>query len=249
MDQISCGGKLQMWGVDSDGNMWILEGQTRSNPRGSGWTQLQQTTNNDCNVGVGQTNEVWKVTRDGSIYRRQGVNSNNWHGNSWSEIDGKLKQVSVGNWDTWGVTKFNEVVRRTAVSIDNPTGDSWEQVPGSMMYIAAAEEGMAWAIDLDHEVWIYMHGEISWDQTENEKHWNEIDQGFIWVDVGRFGRVVAITVEGEAWYRTGITQSNRAGTGWVDMPLADHEFSKVAIGDDGFIYAESRTDGRTYFRT
>jgi hypothetical protein len=140
-------------------------------------------------------------------------------GTSWYEVDGKLKQVSVGNWDTWGVTKFNEVVRRSGVSMENPVGQSWEQVPGSMMYIAAAEEGMAWAIDLDHEVWIYKHGEISWDQTENEKHWNEIDQGYIWVDVGRFGRVVAITVNGEALYRTGITQANKAGTGWIDMPL------------------------------
>jgi hypothetical protein len=84
-------------------------------------------------------------------------------GDSWLEVDGKIKQVSVGNWDTWGVTKFNEVVRRTGVSESTPVGTGWEQVPGSMMYIAAAEEGMAWAIDLDHEVWIYMHGEITWD--------------------------------------------------------------------------------------
>lgn len=65
-----------------------------------------------------------------------------------------------------------------------------------MRYIAAAEEGMAWAIDLDHEVWVYHLGEISWDQTENEKHWNEVDEGYVFVAVGRNGRVVAADVNG-----------------------------------------------------
>jgi len=112
-----------------------------------------------------------------------------------------------------------------------------------MIYVAAAEEGMAWAIDLDHEVWIYKHGYITWDQTENEKHWNEIDQGYIFVDVGRNGRVVAITVEGKALYRTGVTLSNPAGTGWADISLAGHELVSAAIGDDGYIYVQSGTDG------
>jgi hypothetical protein len=118
-----------------------------------------------------------------------------------------------------------------------------------MMYIAAAEEGMAWAIDLDHEVWIYKHGEISWDQTENEKHWNEIDQGYLFVDVGRHGRVVAITTDGKALYRTGVTQANPAGTGWADISMNGHVLIACAIGDDGLIYVESETDGKTYFRT
>lgn len=164
-------------------------------------------------------------------------------GSSWSTVDGSLKQVSVGNWDTWGVTKYNEVVRRSNVNRESPAGNAWEQVPGSMMYIAAAEEGMAWAIDLDHEVWIYMHGEITWDQSENEKHWNEVGEGFIFVDVGRQGRTVAITTEGKALYRTGITQSNPAGLDWVDISLRNHRLKTCAIGDDGFIYVVSETDG------
>jgi hypothetical protein len=119
-----------------------------------------------------------------------------------------------------------------------------------MQYIAAAEEGMAWAIDLDHEVWIYKHGYITWDQTENEKHWNLVeDQGYIFVDVGRRGRVVAITVEGKVKYRTGVTLANPAGTGWVDISFNGHEMVSAAIGDDGFIYCESGTDGKTYFRS
>jgi uncharacterized protein YuzE len=105
-----------------------------------------------------------------------------------------------------------------------------------MMYIAAAEEGMAWAIDLDHEVWIYKQGEITWDETENEKHWNEIGDGYLFVDVGKDGRVVAITLEGKALYRTGVTQTNPAGTGWVDISMSGHQLERSAISDDGFIY-------------
>jgi len=116
MEQISCGANMQLWGVSSDGKTWVIQNPTRSNPQGSGMVAIQQAENNDCNVGVGQTGEVWKVTRSGDIFRRQGITDLNTAGTSWAQVDGNLKQVSVGNWDTWGVTKFNEVVRRSAVS-------------------------------------------------------------------------------------------------------------------------------------
>jgi tectonin beta-propeller repeat-containing protein 1 len=116
MVQISCGANMLLWGVSSDGKTWIIQNPTRSNPQGTGFVAIQQAENNDCNVAAGQTGEVWKVTKSGSIFRRQGIASLNPSGDSWSEIDGNLKQVSVGNWDTWGVTKFHEVVRRSGVS-------------------------------------------------------------------------------------------------------------------------------------
>jgi len=249
MEQISCGANMQLWGVSSDGRTWVIENPTRTNPKGTGFKAIQQEENNDCNVAAGQTGEVWKVTKTGTIFRRQGITAMNFAGSSWSQVEGSLKQVSVGHWDTWGITKYHEVVRRSSVSKQNPTGDEWNQVPGSMMYIAAAEEGMAWAIDLDHEVWIYHEGEITWDQTENEKHWNEIDQGYVFVDVGRDGRVIAITLDGKALYRTGITMSNPAGSGWIDISMEGKQVDRAAIGDDGFIYVQAKENGLTYFRT
>jgi len=103
---------------------------------------------------------------------------------------------------------------------------------------------MAWAIDLDHEVWIYKHGYITWELTPNEKHWNLVeDEGFVFVDVGKDGKVVAITTDGRALYRTGVSQANLAGSGWEDISLEGHQLVSCAVGDEGFIYVQSGTDG------
>lgn len=116
MVQVSCGANMQLWGVSSDGKTWVIQNPTRSNPQGTGFVAIQQAENNDCNVAAGQTGEVWKVTKSGDIFRRIGITDLNTSGDSWAQVDGVLKQVSVGNWDTWGVTKFNEVMRRSGVS-------------------------------------------------------------------------------------------------------------------------------------
>jgi hypothetical protein len=65
-------------------------------------------------------------------------------------------------------------------------------------------------------------GEISIEQTENEKQWNKVGKGYIWVSVGKEGHVVAVHKDGGVFYRDGVTKTNPVGTGWTDLTFEGH---------------------------
>ena len=56
-----------------------------------------------------------------------------------------------------------------------------------MTYVSTAEEGIVWAIDDDHDVWVLRAGSISVeDVIKNEPTWKPIpDAKLVYVDVGR----------------------------------------------------------------
>ena len=89
------------------------------------------------------------------------------------------------------VNVHNEVYSREGVDhASSPwgTGFGWIQVPGEMTYVATAEEGIVWGIDVDGEVWRYDGGEISIQVVINnvdhgwtlvpEKKLMEVDVGY-----------------------------------------------------------------------
>lgn len=69
--------------------------------------------------------------------------------------------MDAGNNELYAVTMFNEVYQRRGLSDDNAVGDSWVEVKGWMQYVSTAEEGVVWAIDVEHDVWVLETGSIS----------------------------------------------------------------------------------------
>lgn len=114
---------------------------------------------------------------------------------------------------------YNEVVVRRGITTTLPTGVNWEQVPGLMMDVTAAEEGLAWALDTDYEPWIYKFGTISMETLDNGRYWNPVDEGYVYVDVGRNGRVVVATEAGGVHFRNGVSSFNIGGTSWEDISV------------------------------
>jgi hypothetical protein len=55
-----------------------------------------------------------------------------------------------------------------------------------MTYVSTAEEGIVWAIDDDHDVWVLRAGTISVDVViDNEPEWRPVpDVKLVYVDVG-----------------------------------------------------------------
>ena len=69
--------------------------------------------------------------------------------------------MDAGNNELYAVTMFNEVYQRRGLSDDNLVGDSWVLVKGWMQYVSTAEQGVVWAIDVEHDVWVLETGSIS----------------------------------------------------------------------------------------
>ena len=70
----------------------------------------------------------------------------------------------------------------------NPTGDDWEKRQGEMIYVSSAEEGIVWAIDEDHDVWVLKAGMISVEEEEPmEPTWWPADDKLklVYVDSGK----------------------------------------------------------------
>jgi hypothetical protein len=91
----------------------------------------------------------------------------------------------------------------------NPMGTAWKKECGEMMYVSTAEQGVVWAIDDDHDVWVLKTGTITIDQTiNNEPTWSKIpDAKLVYVDVGRQGQLVGLKDTGCSFWRKGITQA------------------------------------------
>lgn len=70
---------------------------------------------------------------------------------------------------------YDEVFRRTGVDNNSPCGSDWEGVPGAMIYVSTAEEGVVWAIDDEHDLWILKTGTISVVPVIRNDEWDWIE--------------------------------------------------------------------------
>ena len=74
-------------------------------------------------------------------------------GDGWIKIDGKLKQISSGEYGVWGVNANDEIFYRKGVNNYNLKGDIWEKVSGGLKYIENGIYGI-WGVNCNDEIWI-----------------------------------------------------------------------------------------------
>ena len=74
-------------------------------------------------------------------------------GDGWVKIDGKLKQISSGEFGIWGMNENDEIFYRKGINYYNLKGDSWEKVSGSLKHISNGIYGI-WGVNKDDNIWI-----------------------------------------------------------------------------------------------
>jgi streptogramin lyase len=129
-----------------------------------------------------------------------------------------------------------------------------------MQYVSTAEEGIVWAIDDDHDVWVLRNdGTISMGTVvNNAPTWTLVpNSDFTYIDVGRQGQLVAVTDSGCSFWMRGITNDLPEGTNqWYDLtnnmnvPATYFKFNTISICDTGSMWATLKTgDTNLYFRS
>ena len=113
-----------------------LRAQTNTMPLPNYETLVQQST--DCDGAIAGLNAK------GQIFA--------WNGKKWRQVEGELKQISVGSKsEVWGVNSLDRVWKLTA------TG--WQQMPGRMLHISVSKGGKV-VVAIDDAGQPY-----SWDPT------------------------------------------------------------------------------------
>ena len=165
--------------------------------------------------------------------------------------------MDVGNKEVWAVNKWNEIYKRTGIDSTNPTGSNWEKHQGEMTYVSSAEEGIVWAIDDDHDVWVLKAGVISVEEeVDNSPTWNPTDPSIklVFVDAGKMGGLVGLKDTGCSFMKTGITNEKPQGeNNWWDLTNEQGEnhylFSTIAYCQTGNLWATDKNQGgNVYFR-
>jgi hypothetical protein len=175
-------------------------------------------------------------------------------GNAFECFDttGSIKNFNAGNNEIWMVNVHNEVYQREGVDhAQTPygTGFGWNQIPGDMTYVATAEEGIVWGIDVDGEVWRYDGGDISIQVVINniDHGWTLVEGAkLLEVDVGYNAQVVGSNNQQQAFFRNGITEDTPMGSGWFQF---EDQFEHIVMCGNGQIFAISSADQHVYYRT
>ncbi len=139
LKQISVGFGGEVWGVNSNNNIYRYHG--------SGWTQKP---GNFKHVSVGQNNVVWAIDPNDNIRR---YNSGS---NTWTNIAGKLKMVEVGaGGQVWGVNSSNNVYRYNG-------NNTWTQVTSGLKYVSVGQNNVVWGVQTNDVIRRYNSGSNTW---------------------------------------------------------------------------------------
>lgn len=74
-------------------------------------------------------------------------------GDNWIKIDGKLKQISSGEYGVMGVNENDEIFYRKGISNYNLNGDSWENISGRLKFISNGIYGI-WGVNSDNQIYL-----------------------------------------------------------------------------------------------
>jgi hypothetical protein len=262
---ITCGLNGDLWTLEAPadgtpGNLYRRVGVTRHDPDGDSWELVVSGSEMHMqHVSLGETGELWMTDVENRVYRRTDMTDENPNGSGWEEIGGEaLEQVDVGLWEVWGVNIYNEVYRREDLSAGMPQGSQWISEVGTMIYVSTAERGVAWALDVEGDVWIYVKsGSICDPEVDDDcSPYNPEDDDFVkvepqdrsWkaVEVGRFGLVLAIDSNHDLYHREGTPNKDEPiGTGWTNLEDTQN-FKSVSVCGTGRFWAVSE-DGNGVF--
>mmetsp|Transcript_24432 Transcript_24432/g.27173 ORF Transcript_24432/g.27173 Transcript_24432/m.27173 type:complete len:262 (-) Transcript_24432:55-840(-) len=144
-----------------------------------------------------------------------------------------VKYVSVGeSGDVWATANNGRIYYRVNTSDCNPAGDSWTTVAGNVDQLSVGVDGRVWAVNANSEVFF---------RTEPTGPWQSMSprNSFVEVHVGPDNVAYALDTTGSLQYRTGVTVSTPAGTGWAVMAAGNPVFEHFTVCYSGFYGATS----------
>jgi len=261
--QVTCGKNGQMAIVTTDGQMHVKNLVSYADPMGlnRGWHTDSSMTFSQVTIGEG--GQMYALS-GGKVFFRQGRTDTDAVGTSWEEFpptEQSFKHIDAGNFELWGVNVFNEVYRRHGSEGESQidgTGYEWQQYTGTMIFAQSAEEGVVWALDDEHDVWVLRAGTItSGEIINNEPTWTKIpDVKLVYVDVGKEGQLVGLANTGCPFWKKGITDQNPEGVNeWWDLTNDQsnqdtyYKFGTIAMCMTGNMHATLKEgDSALYFR-
>ena len=125
LKQISVGNASNVWGVNSDDEIYRRSGNS--------WTQVSGALKH---VSVANDGTVWGVNDDDEIYR--------WNGGAWDQVAGALKQISVSSASlVWGVNSADRIYTRNpglGLALNaTEKGNIMSEVLEGLVFLASAE--------------------------------------------------------------------------------------------------------------
>ncbi|XP_014679571.1 PREDICTED: tectonin beta-propeller repeat-containing protein-like, partial [Priapulus caudatus] len=250
----------EVWGVNSNDNIFRRVGITSTNYKGVSW---QQIAGGLKWVSVGQAG-VWGVNSNDVIFYRNetgngvgtsGITAENPQGTEWDRISGGLKQVSVSATTNhvWGVNANGAIYRRadTRSPIEGQPvtgrlpeiGSAWRQIDGAGSAIDIGSAGV-WVIGSSNAPYArqYTQGQsdvdgYGWDRVDGELTDISVGDGVAWgVDANHVAHV-----------RTGISRDAPTGTGWSTIgPLSLRQISVNSVTNEAWAVAPNN---EIYYRT
>lgn len=192
-----------------------------------------EVVNNECIVSASQRPEaLWVLTAAGDVYIRVGLSAQSLLGTRWEQLD--LHQISdihlchlsCGTEVVWGVDTRGGVYMRQGPLTPPPIESlppAWIQVDPTPLkgnaFFTKVYVGMkihmVWGVDSSHRVYV------------REAIFPEIPIGISWVLVPGLlalqlsiseNEVYALTIKGEIFKRTGVTETNYIGDTWEKIP-------------------------------
>jgi len=130
------GDAWRVWGVDSNGRVWVYRSEVKSWEEMGGWLDQVSVAWNEWHT--------WGVNGYDQVYHRCGIYG------LWNLKDGKLKKVSVSadGRHLWGLDEWSQIFWTCTCNV------SWIRVPGHLVDICASEDGMkVWGLDRAGSVW------------------------------------------------------------------------------------------------
>ena len=169
---------------------------------------------------------AWCTTIDRNIFMHvNGV---------WTYVDGVAHQVTIGESGVWCINWGSaHIFYRAGVTESNPSGTEWHHdLSGLLWQITSGPAGIIWGLNGANELYF-----------RHNSRWNYIRNGLKWVSCGKFG-CWAVTTNGFAYFRVGVTASIPAGVSWVDT---GGSFKQLDTGVRGEVYAVDNL-GQVYTR-
>jgi hypothetical protein len=158
MVQLDVGRDGNVWGVDSESQVFLREGISPSTKSGTHWVE----NSNDgrwSNVAVCTDGHVWAVSSDNKVFYRTRVIDDNQQGEGWALAGDSMThnalnyatQVTCAGGKVAIMGTNNQIFMRTEVTNDLPQGKGWAPVvgleqTGKWEQVTLGENGHMWML-------------------------------------------------------------------------------------------------------
>ena len=182
-------GASGIWGINSSGSLYRLDGKSWTQIHPSGWLTVSSGGK-----------YIWATRTDRTVRRGDG--------DSWNVVPGGLIQIEAS-------TGRNVLAIAPDYTIWRYTGTTWQRLDGHLRQVTSGISGV-WAVGMSNHV--YYRPQTYGDEANVGPNWQHVSANpqMKWVASGN-DLVLAIDRSGNLHYRDGITVSQPTGTRWVKV--------------------------------